>query len=106
MIHRLVAEAYIPNPDNLPQVDHIDNNPYNNHVNNLQWITAQDNIKKSYTTSPKAHRALGCKLFKGDKLIAEFDSVINAARFISKNYGGSVSWIRATKKYKDYVIKV
>ena len=46
-IYRLVAEAYIPNPENLPQVDHIDNDKTHNYVNNLQWITNRDNVRKS-----------------------------------------------------------
>ena len=46
-IHRIVAEAYIPNPDNLPQVEHIDNDKTHNYVNNLQWITHRDNSRKS-----------------------------------------------------------
>ena len=46
-IHRLVAEAYIPNPSNLPDVDHIDNDKTHNYVNNLQWITHKDNCRKS-----------------------------------------------------------
>ena len=46
-VHRIVAEAYIPNPDNLPQVDHIDNDKTHNYVNNLQWITSRDNNRKS-----------------------------------------------------------
>ena len=46
-IHRLVAEAYIPNMDNLPQVDHINEDKTNNCVNNLQWITNKDNNRKS-----------------------------------------------------------
>ena len=45
-VHRLVAEAYLPNPDNLPQVDHIDGNKTHNYVNNLQWITNRDNVRK------------------------------------------------------------
>ena len=45
-IHRLVAEAFISNPLNLPQVDHIDNNKENNCVSNLQWITNRDNARK------------------------------------------------------------
>lgn len=46
-VHRLVAEAYIPNPDNLPEVDHIDANKENNDMSNLQWITKENNIKKA-----------------------------------------------------------
>ena len=47
-IHKLVAEAYIPNPNNLPQVDHIDNDKTDNYVNNLQWMTNRDNCRKSH----------------------------------------------------------
>lgn len=43
-IHRLVAEAYIPNPDNLPVVMHLDDNPSNNRVENLRWGTQKQNV--------------------------------------------------------------
>lgn len=49
-VHRLVAKAFIPNPLNLPMVNHLDKNPSNNHVNNLEWCTASRNVQHSYDT--------------------------------------------------------
>lgn len=52
-IHKLVAEAYIPNPQNLEDVDHIDGNTEHNYVNNLQWMTHADNLRKAHNKSVK-----------------------------------------------------
>lgn len=47
-IHRLVAEAFIPNPNNYPVINHIDGNTLNNSVSNLEWCTQSHNVKEAY----------------------------------------------------------
>ena len=47
-LHRLLAELFIPNPDNLPQVNHKDGNKLNCSLDNLEWVSVQDNIIHAY----------------------------------------------------------
>ena len=63
-VHRLVARAFIPNPDNLPEVNHIDGDKSNNCVENLEWVTTLENSIHSHKNGlkPTGERVPGSKL--------------------------------------------
>lgn len=63
-VHRLIAMTFIPNPNDLPCVNHIDGNKQNNIVTNLEWITYADNTQHAIATglfNPEQSRINGCK---------------------------------------------
>lgn len=58
-IHRLVAEAFIPNPDNKPCVDHLDTNKQNNEVDNLRWVNHSENMLNPLTRKHNSESSKG-----------------------------------------------
>lgn len=112
-IHRLVAKTYIPNPNNKATVNHIDGNRANNNINNLEWLSQQENLLKGYErrndTPMKFHKT--CDLYYDEELVKSFSNIKEASYYAQEKYGVKATMLRKWKqngkcqiKYNDYPI--
>lgn len=85
-IHRLVAETFIPNPENLPEVDHINRIKTDNRVDNLRWSSVKDNRRNS----PRSDRVSE----RGDRHFYEYDDKAQYYRDKSARYSKSHKSVR------------
>lgn len=98
-VHRLIAEAFIPNPDNKPCVDHKDGNRQNNAVSNLRWATYSENNSRFETHGVRSERIKvehfeevrkkngGHESWKGIDTIMFFDKIADAADYFGCTQG-------------------
>lgn len=109
-IHRLVAKAFVPNPNNYPEVNHIDGNTFNNNADNLEWVTSSQNVthavrtglsrtgerKNNHKLSKEQVEQIRCEYICGDKECG--------AKPLARKYGVSHSTITnivQRKKWKS-----
>ncbi len=107
-VHRLLAEAFIPNPDNKPCVDHKDGNRQNNSLNNLRWATYSENnsrfntigvrsekIKVTHYKEIRKKRGGGHEAWGDIDLVMYFDKIQDAASHFRCTQGNLTDMLKS-----------
>lgn len=106
MVHRLVAKAFIPNPNNKPQVNHKDADKHNNNVDNLEWVTNLENKEHSVLNglSGKGEKNSMAKLTSKDvKYMRYLYSIGIKPAILAKKYNICKQHLHSIVKFKSWV---
>ncbi len=105
-VHRLVAEAFIDNPQNLAQVNHIDGNKKNNSVSNLEWVTNEENIRKGVELRlfqyGEKHHAVTLTKTQVKEIRQKYIPMVYSSLKLAKEYGVSKPTILNIVKFKTW----
>ncbi len=108
LVHRLVALAFIPNPENKPEVNHIDGNKLNNDVSNLEWTTKHENMKHAHLLKLRDNNGTGNprNLLTEKEVLDIYDKLLDGARVsdLATSYNVSrptISDIKAKRNWQE-----
>jgi hypothetical protein len=104
LIHRLVAEYFINNPLNLPEVNHKDYNTINNKYTNLEWVNRKENMKHCFIKNSPIRNFKECILYKNNNIIKTFISINDACKYAHDYLNLSYSTLNKYRKVGEYKI--
>lgn len=101
LYYQLVACAFLDNPEGLPVVNHIDGDKHNNDVQNLEWVTYQENSRKALELNARERKPVA-RLTKNGKVGAVFVSIAAAAKYYGCNYRSLFEAVKNGTPYKGH----
>lgn len=84
LVHRVIAEAFVSNPNNKKYVNHIDCNKCNNNVSNLEWVTCRENVLHAYNAGLNGRKKKIGQYDVNNTLIATYESIEDAQIAVGK----------------------
>jgi hypothetical protein len=109
-VHRLVAESFLPNPENKPQINHINGNKSDNRLSNLEWSTIKDNHLHSYrylnrkSSNNQGHKNPNARLSLDQvkDIISRYMSGVSTAKVLAMEFGINKNYVYQMAKGKTW----
>lgn len=105
LIHRLVAETFLENPNDYDSIHHKDGDRLNNNKNNLEWIDEKDHRALHVLSGEdRVHNFIECELYVDDKYVNSFKSIAEASRYATNNYNARYYQLARNRTWKNIKI--